>query len=201
MPTSQNRLFSSDFVGYARIHLQSLLGSNVQPIFFNGAQGDIIPIILNENDLFDSCDYLGRSLAATVEKIWKETETNDTLDIRTRKKSYSFHPQATPFGLILPIANCETKMNLLVLNKAHAFITIPGELSSIYDRRLKEMGTTLGAAHVSIFGLVNDAHGYMILPESWQHKTSESALCFGGENYGELTESRAESLLKTHIQR
>jgi len=36
---SANRLFSVDFVGPARDHLQLLLGKDVQPIYFNGAQG------------------------------------------------------------------------------------------------------------------------------------------------------------------
>lgn len=196
--TNQNRLFSSDFVGYARDHLQALLGPDCQPLYFNGAQGDIIPMISNSEDRFASCDDLGRSLASTVETIWNETQTSSTLQIATQKESYAFKPEATPFGLALPIDTYNSEMNLIVLNQSHAFITIPGELSSLYDARLKMMGKKLGFSHVSIFGLTNDAHGYIILPESWKHKTFESGLSFGGENYGELTENRAASLLKAN---
>lgn len=194
---SQNRLFSADFIGYARNHLQSSLGSNVCPIYFNGAQADIIPVVFNENDRFDACDDLGKSLAETVKKIWDETATEDSLRIDTQKDSYAFKPQATPFGLALPVDVYKSEMNVIVFNQTHAFITIPGELSCLYDRRLKDMGNRLGFSHVSIFGLTNDAHGYIILPESWQHKTFESGLSFGGENYGEITEKRAETLLNT----
>jgi len=80
----------------------------------------------------------------------------------------------------------------------HAFVTIPGELSCFYDRQIKEIGSALGYAQVSIFGLTNDAHGYIILPESWRHKTFESGLSFGGENYGEVTKDRAEALLRSN---
>ena len=194
---SQNRLFSSDFVGYARDYLQSSLGSNVQPIYFNGAQGDIIPVIFNENDRFDVCDDLGKSLAETVKEIWDTTVTDDVLQIETQKESYAFKPQATPFGLALPVDIYKSEMNLIVFNKTHAFITIPGELSCLYDKSLKDTGNKLGFSHVSIFGLTNDTHGYIILPDSWQHKTFESGLSFGGENYGDITEKRAETLLKT----
>lgn len=194
---SQNRLFSADFVGYARNHLQSSLGSNVCPIYFNGAQGDIIPVIFNENDRFDACDHLGKSLAETVKKIWDKTTTNDSLQIDTQKESYAFNPQATPFGLALPLDVYKSEMNLIVFNRTHAFITIPGELSCLYDKRLKNTGNRLGFSHVSFFGLTNDAHGYIILPESWQHKTFESGLSFGGEYYGDITEKRAEILLNT----
>lgn len=194
---SQNRLFSSDFVGYARNHLQSSLGSNVCAIYFNGAQGDIIPVIFNENDRFDACDNLGKSLAETVKKIWDQTITDGALQIDTKKEPYAFKPQATPFGLVLPLEVYKSEMNLIVFNQLHAFITIPGEISCLYDKRLKEAGSRLGFSHESIFGLTNDAHGYIILPESWQHKTFESGLSFGGESYGEITEKRAETLLKT----
>ncbi len=195
---SQNRLFSSDFVGYARDHLQTLLGSNVQPIYFNGAQGDIIPVISNEGDRFESCEYLGHSLAETVQKIWNDTKTNDFLSIKTQKESYAFKPQATPYGLTLPLESYKSEMNVIVLNQLHAFITIPGELSCIYDRQLKALGNELGYVHVSIFGLTNDAHGYIILPESWRHKTLESSLSFGGENYGDFIKSSTENLLKSN---
>lgn len=196
---SQNRLFSADFVGYARDHLQASIGSNVQPIYFNGAQGDIIPAIFNEEDRFDSCDQLAKSLADTVKTIWDTTNASDALQITTQKESYSFKPQANPFGLALPVDLYKSEVNLIVFNKLHAFITIPGELSCLYDKSLKEMGNKLGFTHVSIFGLTNDAHGYIILPESWQHKTFESGLSFGGENYGDVMEKRAQNLLESQV--
>lgn len=194
--TSQNRLFSSDFVGFARDQIQSLLGADIQPIYFNGAQGDIIPIISDDANHFETCNFIGTSLAKTVEKIWHATDVQDTLEINTQKDSYNFKPQANPQGLTLPVDKYESEMNLLVLNQRHAFITMPGELSCIYDRRLKEFGKELGYEQVSIFGLVNDAHGYIILPESWRHKTFESNLSFGGEHYGQFIEKKAQDLLE-----
>jgi hypothetical protein len=192
----QNRLFSADFVGYARNHLQSLIDASVQPIYFNGAQGDILPVVFNEADSFDSCDQLGKSLAETAKAIWDTTNAQDHLQITTEKEPYTFQPKPTPFGLGLPVDLYKSEMNLIVLNQKHAFITIPGELSCLYNKSLNKTGRKLGFNHVSIFGLTNDAHGYIILPESWQHKTLESGLSFGGENYGEITFKRAETLLK-----
>lgn len=192
---SQNRLFSADFVGYARDRLQEHFGDSFQAIYFNGAQGDIIPQIFHEEDRYLACDEVGKTLASAVETVWNETPVSETFQIQSQKESYSFKPQATPFGSTLPVPLYHSEMNILVFNEVHAFITIPGELSSIYDRRLKEVGKELGYQHVSIFGLTNDAHGYIILPESWRHKTFESMLSFGGETYGEVTENRAFTLL------
>lgn len=193
---SQNRLFSADFVGYARKHLQQLLGKEIQPIYFNGAQGDIIP--LKEDNRFETCDEIGKSLAQTVAEIWNATATSSELQIESQKEAYVFKPQATPSGIALPLDEYKSEMNVIVLNQAQAFVSIPGELSCIYDQQLKEIGKELGYEHVSILGLVNDAHGYIILPESWRNKTFESHLSFGGEQYGELTKQRAISLLKAH---
>lgn len=198
--TSQNRLFSSDFVGYARDEIQSLLGPNIQPIYFNGAQGDIIPFIADEENRFKACSYLGKSLAETIKKIWYATDASDALQINSYKEPYQFIPQPTPQGLKLPIEIYKSEMNILVFNQKHAFITIPGELSCIYDKRLKIIGKDIGYQQVSIFGLVNDAHGYIILPESWERKTVESNLSFGGKQYGEIIEKRAQSLLEQFSQ-
>lgn len=192
----QNLLFSADFVGYARAHIQFNLGSKVQPLYFNGAQGDIVPVIFNEEDRFDACNILGRSLAETVKAIWDNTTTSDHLQIFTQKEAYSFKPQATPFGLDLPIKLYSSEVNLIVFNKVHAFITIPGELSCFYDKRIKEIGSKLGFEQVSIFGLTNDAHGYIISPEAWKNKAFESRFSFGGEEYGELIQKKVEMLLK-----
>ncbi len=194
----QNRLFSADFVGYTRNFLESFLGSGIQSIFVNGAQGDINPVIFDQENRFVSCEILGEALAKTVTNIWEETTTQDFLHIATEKISYAFQPQKTPFGLILPVDLYETEINILVFNHLHAFLTIPGELSCIYDRSLQNTGKELGFSHVSIFGLCNDAHGYIISPDAWLHKTKESSLSFGGEDYGEITFQRAKTLLQNH---
>jgi hypothetical protein len=190
----ENRAFSADFVGYARIFLETKLGA--EPLYFNGAQGDINPLILDETDRFHACELLGHALALAVEKVWEETATSEKLDFTLVKETYSFKPEATPFGLVLPVARYETEMNLLVLNQTHAFISIPGELSCLYDQKLKEIGTELGYQAVSILGLTNDAHGYIITRDAWEHKTMESGLSFGGKGYGELTLKRAANLLQ-----
>jgi len=194
-----NTLFSSDFVGYARDEIQTLLGSTLQTIYFNGAQGDVIPKIPEGEDRFIACENIGKQLATSIKEIWDGTEVDENLDILTDKISYSFQPQTTPFGLCLPFHHYSSEMNILLFNQRHAFITIPGELSCIYDHHLKELGTQLGYSHVSIFGLTNDAHGYIILPESWKHKTFESKLSFGGEFYGDEIINRAELLLYRHM--
>lgn len=192
---ADNKMFSADFVGYARDHIKALIGHDVEAIYFNGAQGDIAPNVPNGGDRFNLCDEAGRKLAERVSTIWDSIETEDHIDIITKKKTYSFNPLSTPFGLQLPLDKYLSEINLIILDRKNVFVTIPGELSCIYDRRFKLIGKDLGLEHISILGLCNDAHGYIILPEAWRMKTYESQLSFGGENYGERIEGMVSDLL------
>lgn len=194
--TSQNELFSADFVGYARDEIQALLGSKVQAMYFNGAQGDILPVISHPDNRWEACQTLGKSLAQTVVNVCNTIEVKNSCDLQSVKHPYEFVPEATPQGLKLPLKFYKTEINLLVFNQKHAFFTIPGELSCLYDRQLRKLGEKDGFQHVSILGLTNDAHGYIILPESWEKKTFESNLSFGGKEYGERVMKIAEELIK-----
>lgn len=180
-----NRQFSADFVGYTREHLA------MPAIYFNGAQGDIIPLVEKDQDRWSACQDIGHSLAETIQSIWDQTETSPELSIYTKKMEYGFKPQPTPKGLQLPLDWYKSELNLIVFNKKHAFVTIPGELSTLYASRFKK-----SFEHVSVLGLVNDAHGYIILPESWRHQTFESNLSFGGEFYGSQIEEKVLHLMQ-----
>lgn len=187
--TEKNRLFSADFVGYTRKWIKSLLGDHVEPLYFNGAQGDIVPS-------FADCDLFGHRLAQAVAEVWNQTDTRPDLSMAISRHPYSFAPKGTPQGLNLPLERYESEINLLVMNQKNAFVTIPGELSCVYDHQLKAFGQSLGYTHVSFLGLCQDAHGYIITPEAWHQKTFESQKSFGGEMYGEKIQTIIKNLLK-----
>lgn len=188
--------FSADYVGYARRHIEAALGAGTRAVFFNGAQGDLSPKSPpGEGDAFAACDRMGAELARVVKEVWDATEVSDDPKIEHVRETYSQPTQANSTGTTLPIAIAQTEINAIVFDGAHAFVTIPGELSTIYDRQLKNFGGYLGFAHVSILGLTNDAHGYIITPEAWRHRTYESTVSFGGEMYGETVKNKAQALL------
>ncbi len=188
----KNRLFSADFVGYARESIAKEIG--VKSIYFNGAQGDIIPS--NQGSTFEEAERIGEILAHRVASLWQEIETKDHLKIKTEHLPYSFEPKPTPYGVALPIREYHTELNLVVFDDKHAFVTIPGELSTNYDKNFQQVAKEIGYNHLSILGLVNDAHGYIILPESYRAKTMESYLSFGGEGYGPFIQSEVTHLLE-----
>ena len=192
--SGKNMEFSADFVGYARNYVKELTGAELA-VYINGAQGDVSPRAPAGEDRFARCDAMGKALAKVVKDVWDNTEVSDTVDIATLNLTYTLAPKPTSTGTPLPIPPRPSEVNLIVFDKVHAFVTIPGELSTIYDADIKRFGGWLGYRQVSIFGLTNDAHGYIITPEAWRHQTYESTVSFGGELYGEEIKSKVYALL------
>jgi hypothetical protein len=193
--SGSNLEFSADFVGYARKHIEALIGDGVTSVYFNGAQGDVAPNAPGNGDAFQKCDAMGKALAQAVKQIWDATDVSSRLKITSAQHTYNLEPQTTGTGLKVGLGPFTTEINAIVLNDRHAFVTIPGELSCIYDADIKRFGAWLGFTQVSILGLTNDAHGYIITPESWRHQTYESSLSFGGEFYGQRIEDLVFALL------
>jgi hypothetical protein len=198
LPGRENMLFSADFVGYARTHLRKLLGEGVLPVYFNGAQGDVSPRPPSGEEMFARCESMGRELARVVAGVWERTPTHPEVEIRSLVHAYELDVEATSAGLLIPGERRSTEIGLLAVDldgRRHAFLTVPGELSTIYDADLERFARWLGYEQLSILGLTDDAHGYIITPESWRHRTYESTVSFGGELYGEEVESLAYALL------
>lgn len=197
--SESNLLFSADYVGYLRDDLKKRLGGG-QVVFFNGAQADITPAPPEaKGDEFARAEAMGAALAAVAKEAWTGAKASDALSIKTVQEAYPVVPQANSAGMKMPLnpdaGVPSTQINLIVLNGKDAFATIPGELSTIYDDEIKRWGGFMGFRQVSILGLTNDAHGYIITPEAWRHRTYESTVSFGGQTYGELVANKVRALL------
>jgi len=194
--SDDNMSFSADFVGYARDYAVKSIGAGVQPIYFNGAQADVSPHPpAAQGDRFAHADAMGKALAEIVKQIWDATTAADTIKIATLNESYMQEPLGNSSNMKISKDPHPTELNGIVFNDKQAFITIPGEISCIYDRDLKRFAGWLGFEHLSFLGLTNDAQGYIIIPEAWRHKTYESTLSFGGQMYGELVKNKIEGIL------
>lgn len=190
-------VFSADVVGYTRTHVKSLIGNNVTPVFFNGSKGELLAKVLFPNDRFKSCDVIGKTLADGVSTAWNSIHVKDKMEISTFKQTYTFEPKATPSGFVLPVEKYSTEINLIVLDQADAFITIPAELSCALDPVLKEQAKKKGFRQLSILDIVNDAHGYVYSPESWRLGPDEVEFSWGGEMYGQTMENMIFNLLES----
>lgn len=172
---ADNMYFSADFVGECRKMLQETLGSDITCVYFNGAQAELVP---------QEVGGIGKKVADAVCELWDKTPVSSTFQCNVQTHEYAFVPMTTPYGLSIPLERYETSLSILTVNNDHLFVAVPGELSAIYNSQLVKDAHKKGYSHLSIFGLVNDAHGYILTPEEWRAKTQESALSFGGEFYG-----------------
>ncbi|CDZ81504.1 Neutral/alkaline non-lysosomal ceramidase [Candidatus Rubidus massiliensis] len=193
-----NFAFSADFVYFARECIKEKLGKETMVLFINGAQGDIIPLEDGSLTSFALGDFIGKSIANTVVNAWPFIPTNNSLSIATFKDAYDLIPQPNTSGMSLNIDHYFTEINFIVLNGIHSFVTIPGELSCVYYYFLNHFARNLGL-HLSVFGLTNDAHGYIITPESFKRKTYESTFSFGGPNYGNVVLEKATRLINIYL--
>ena len=195
LPGAGNMSFSADFPGYARAALEEHLGDGVVAVYFNGAQGDVSPAPPHGDDMWQRTEAMGRALAAAVLGVWERTATKDSVELRVLRRAYDLKVEPTSAGTRLPFPTRPSELGLLVVDGVHAFVAVPGELSCIYDADVKRFGGWLGYAHTTVLGLTNDAHGYIITPEAWRHRTYESTVSFGGETYGEWVKSTIYALL------
>ncbi len=194
LPGADNMQFSADFVGYARQRLEEAL-VGARAIYFNGAQADVSPAPPSGDDMYERCASLGHALAQKVLELWPSIETSDSLAIEVLRHAFDVVVQPTSAGTRLPFERRPSEIGLVTLDGRHALVAIPGELSTVYDAELERFGRWLGYEHVTILGLTNDAQGYIVMPESWRHRTYESTVSFGGELYGEQIKSTAFALL------
>ncbi len=197
-----NKKFSADFVGSSRLIINEKLNNKIVSIFFNGAQGDVNPnskYTYKEN-YEQQCDIFGKQLAEKVYEIWNTIQTKENININYFSLEYSFDIKPTSQGLVLPIKIYNSEINFLVFDRKHAFLTIPGELTCIYDYKLREEALKY-FDEFSILGLVNDAHGYILVPEAWDVKSPETYISFGGREYGPYFYNLAQSLLLQTIEK
>lgn len=188
---SKNFEFSADFVGYARAALERMLGGGVMAMFANGAQGTVAPNALNGKDEWERAENVGSILAAEVYKVVLMMRPQETLDIKLTRTPLQIKPQPPPrfpAAIAFP-PQYETEVNAISFDGRFAFVTIPGELSSVLNFQVKERGKLLGYEKTFLLGLTNDALGYILTEDEYRHGTYESSISLFGPHFGSIITS------------
>ena len=195
---AKNFEFSADYVGYARSALEKMMGGEVMAIFANGAQGTIAPHAFQGNTEWERAENVGTILAAEVFKVSLMIKPQETTEIRLARATFDIKPQPPtgfPAGVPFPPAYT-TEVNAISFDNRVAFVTIPGELSSILNLQIKERGRLLGFEKTFLLGLTNDALGYIITEDEYRHKTYESSISLFGPNFGSFITNEAFAALE-----
>ena len=195
---AKNFEFSADFVGYARSALEKMLGGQAMAIFANGAQGTIAPQALQGATEWERAENVGTILAAEVFKVTLMIKPKEAVEIKLARATFDIKPQPPagfPAGVAFP-PGYTTEVNAISFDNRVAFVTIPGELSSILNLQIKERGRLLGFEKTFLLGLTNDALGYIITEDEYRHKTYESTISLFGPNFGSFITNEAFTALE-----
>lgn len=195
---AKNFEFSADFVGYARQAVERMVGGDVLAIFANGAQGTIAPQAFQGSNDWERAENVGTILAAEVYKILHTMKPRNSVTIKLLRSNLVIKPQPPkgfPAGVPFP-DSYQTEVNAVTFDDRVAFVTIPGELTSILNAEIKARGKLLGYEHTFLLGLTNDALGYILTEDEYRHRTYESTISLFGPNFGSLVTNEAFQLLE-----
>lgn len=178
-------------------------------IFMNSAQGGMVTADNRreggkEANDWNECIRIGELLADESLRIIKEAPVEKNPDISILSKEVKFPVESDLMSFILKNAKLKyhvdqnnmitTRMNLINIGKAK-IITIPGEaLPNIGFYIKRKMNTD----YPFLFGLTNDAFGYIITKEDFNGFKRYSYICRTslGEKTAEILEDAALDLVK-----
>lgn len=194
----KNFQFSADYVGYARTKLEQMLGGEVLAIFANGAQGTVAPRPFQGSDEWQRCENMGTILAAEVFKVIHMIRPQEWMELRFTRTPLTLKtqlPPKMPVRINLPETSA-SEISAIAFDRKHAFVTIPGELSSLLSQQVKERGRLLGFESTFLLGLTNDAVGYIITEDEYRHGTYESSISLFGPAFGSFITNEAFQALE-----
>jgi hypothetical protein len=194
---AKNFQFSADYVGYARLTLERLLGGGMA-LFANGAQGTIAPRPFRGADEWARAENMGVILAAEAFQITQMVEPRETVELQTARVPLELKP-VMPAGIPPGRTLGDTyasEVSAVVFDRRFAFVTIPGELSSILNASIKDRGKLLGFERTFLLGLTNDAVGYILTEDEYRHGTYESRVSLFGPHFGSAIMNEAFLILE-----
>ncbi len=195
---AKNFEFSADYVYYARRALERMIGGDCVAIFANGAQGTVAPRAFQGESEWERAENVGTILAAEVFKVTLMIKPQDEVEIKLARDAFQIKPQPPPkfpANVTFPPAY-DTEVNAISFDNKIAFVTIPGELSSILNFQVKDRGKLLGFEKTFLLGLTNDALGYIITEDEYRHQTYESSISLFGIGFGSFITNEAFQVLE-----
>lgn len=178
--------------------------TNVPALFFNGAEGDVAPLMGSEPEAWDRAQALGAKIAKPIVQARQEIAT--TIPSRLAMTDFELSLPPAKFslaacvkkrGLALPLGKYlphVAPFRGLVIDQA-AFVTIPGEAITELGLRIKAYGHQLGFKQVGVVGLTNEHLGYILTPEEYALGGMEACASMYGPQLGDQVVEAAKKIL------
>ncbi len=172
----ENMALSGDFVGPMLAEVEEALGGVA--LYFNGVQGDVVPIAEADADMYETVrrygERLGREAVQAIRngagEVRPQSVVVRTERVRAPLENWGFQLLLTlgvlrydmrPLGII---PGFDTKVSLVRIGSDVTMVTIPGEMLT---RLGAEVDRMLPGRHHLILGLTHDSLGYIIGRDEW----------------------------------
>ena len=199
----EDMLFSGDWPGHLQRTLESLIGSGVTAMFYNGAEGDQSPTPpADSGSNWERAERYGREMGIEAWRTWEKVQPREvkvfsfyteTITLPQR----SWHPDfmktgGAEYGLneammqgfldhLQPTATRSTcfRMGDLVI------LGVPGEMAAQLGMETKAKARKItGANSVTIGGLADEWVSYILPAEEYRKGGYEASVSFYGETLG-----------------
>lgn len=202
--TDKQMMFSAGWPGALQQTMESVIGSGVTVMYYNGAQGDQAPRTRpnSGSSRWEQANRYGLDLGLLAARQWQDVATNQetafdfhlqTIDLPPT----SWHPDfmstgGKEYGLseellldLLPRMQPERSSSGALRLGDLLIVGVPGEMAAGLGMQVKkEAGNISGAAHPVIGGLANEWISYILSPEAYRKGKYEASVSFYGETLG-----------------
>jgi len=213
-------LVSGEWPGYLQSELQNLIGNDVIAMYYNGAEGDMSPVLNQQaNGAYEKIELYGKKVAKKAFDIYNEIKPKKVKVFCYSYKTlqlpkYKVHPTFMETGgkeygldentvkLVMNMLG-PTEVGLGALRIDDLIIAgVPGEMTAELGLFVKNSIKTKGIECVAIGGLASEWISYIITRDQYINGGGyESSVSFYGPDLGEIISNEviktAQQLTKT----
>lgn len=206
-------LVSGEWPGYLQSELQNLIGNGVTAMYYNGAEGDMSPILNQQADnAYEKVELYGKKVAAEAFDIYNEIKSKkvkifhfsyNTIQLPDHKAHPTFmETGGEEYGLdentVKLVMNMlgPSEVGLGALRIDDLIIAgVPGEMTAELGLKVKESIKRKAIKYVAIGGLANEWISYILTKDQYINGGGyESSVSFYGPDLGEII---SEEVIKT----
>lgn len=198
-------LVSGEWPGYLQKELQTLIGNGVTAMYYNGAEGDISPVLNQQaSDAYEKVELYGKKVAKKAFDIYKEIKPKPVTTFQftyniIQLPEHKAHPTFMETGgkeygldentvklVMNMLGPTEVGLGALQIND-FLIAGVPGEMTADLGLKVKESIKTKSTKYVAIGGLANEWISYILTRDQYMNGGGyESSVSFYGPDLGEI---------------
>lgn len=196
---------SAEWPGYLQEELQNKIGNNITAMYYNGAEGDMSAVLDDPvKDHYRKIQVYGRKIASVAYDLYGEIKPvkDNRLEFRSVSitlPGHKAHPSfmktgGEEYGMtentvkIVMDMLCPKAVELCSVRIGDLLIAgVPGEMTAVLGRKIKQSLSTGEVKNIAIGGLANEWISYILDEDQYLHGEGyESSMSFFGPDLGKI---------------